>query len=75
VSEADDINKEMKNIWDGDAEIEVVNVKIEAEGLIALMGLYYFNNYRRGGLTNCLLILFQFASSIPRLRRGYFISK
>ena len=44
MSEADDINKEMKNIWDGDAEIEVVNVKIEAEGLIALMGLYYFNN-------------------------------
>ena len=44
MSEADDINKEMKDIWDGDAEIEVVNVKIEAEGLIALMGLYYDRN-------------------------------
>ena len=44
MSKIDDINKEMKDIWDGDAEIEVVNVKIEAEGLIALMGLYYFRN-------------------------------
>ena len=44
MSEVDDINKEMKNIWDGDAEIEVVNVKIKVEALIALMGLYYFNN-------------------------------
>ena len=44
MSEADDINKEMKDIYNGDAEIEVVNVKIEAEGLIALMGLYYYSN-------------------------------
>ena len=44
MSGIDDINKEMKDIWNGDAEIEIVNVKIEVEGLIALMGLYYFRN-------------------------------
>ena len=44
MSEIDDFNKEMKDIWDGDAEIEILNAKIGVEGLIALMGLYYFKN-------------------------------
>ena len=44
MSETDDFNKELENVWEKGVDIEIVNVKIEVEGLIALMGLYYFNN-------------------------------
>ena len=40
----DDINKAMKDIFENGIEIEIVNTKIEVEGLIVLMGLYYFRN-------------------------------
>ena len=40
----DDINKTLKDIFENGIEIKIVNTKIEVEGLIVLMGLYYFRN-------------------------------
>ena len=44
MSEADDINKAMKDIYNGGIKNEIVNAEIKLETFIGLLGLYYFRN-------------------------------